>query len=122
MKLADRTAFYAKETGLSKAAVARYRKSRINDWTKTADRKIASTIRAAEALADEPKISWAEWKHEMKLVLHEIHDFVAGFFDTVADFVDRLASAVERVLNALSQVLSAAAPAMAIVAAILTAQ
>jgi len=109
MNQQQRTAYYAKNTGLSKADVTRYRTARVNDWTTTADRRIGSTIRASERLAEDPDLSWSDWLSETKKLLHVIHDFIKGVLTTVAEFVERLAEAARRVLEVLGPILASAA-------------
>lgn len=110
MNVEDRTAYYAAETGLSKAAVRRYRLKRVNDWTTTADRKIGGTIRAAERMAEDPDLSWSKWMRLTRQLLRVIREWVEELLDSVAAFAERLASAAEKVLAALERILQHAAP------------
>ena len=108
MNADDRVSFYADRTGLSKAAVNRYRRNPSSKWTTTADRRQAGAIRGLERMADDPELPWAEWRRAATDILREIAAFVRGVLTTVADFVERLGKAIEGVLERLAHVLSLA--------------
>jgi len=102
--------FYATKTGLSKADIKRYRDTPVNAWTTRADRKVGSTLRLLDRLAQDPNLSWDDWRKQAPVLLKAVHDWVRGILDTVASFVERIAAAAERVLAALTKVLTALEP------------
>lgn len=109
MNVKERTNFYVEQTGLSRAAVERFRKTPVSGWSTTADRKIGSTIRAVERMAKEPELSWADWLRSAARLLVVVGKYVKGAFEVVADFAGRLADAAVRVLAALRPVLESVA-------------
>lgn len=121
MNAAARTGYYAEATGLSRAKVNQYRKQPVSNWTTTADRKIGSTIRAAERLAQEPEITWDQWMEKTGQILSVVRAWISGAMDKVAHFVERIGRVARDVLNALSKVLKYAARIAAILAPLLTA-
>ena len=105
MNESQRTGFYANKTGLSKAAVKRYRDAPVSSWSKRADRKIGSTLRFLDRLADDPDLSWDDWRKQGAVLLKAVHDWISGVLDTIADFVARIAAAAEKVMDALGRLL-----------------
>ena len=118
MNTSERDSFYAARTGLSRTAIVRFRRTPVGEWTTTADRRIGSSVRGLERMADNPEIPWAEWRRAAHDILATIRDFVRGVFDTAVSFAERLGSVIERVLLRLREVLEVAGPIVLGLAAI----
>lgn len=110
MNEAQRKDFYAKKTGLSKADIKRYRDAPVGSWTKRADRKIGSTLRFLDRLANDTDLSWDDWRKQGAVLLKAVHQWVHGMLDTIAEFVERIAAAAEKVLVALRKILVSLEP------------
>ena len=108
--------FYAKKTGLSKADIKRYRDTPVSGWTKRADRKLGSTLRLLDRLANDPDLSWEDWRKQSAVLLKAVYEWVHGMLDTVAGFVKRIAAAAERVLTAITILLTALEPYLPLLA------
>lgn len=116
MNVAERTQWYADQTGLSKAAITRYRRAPAREWTTGADRKISSTIKAVERMAADPELSWDDWARQAGRLLDVVYKWVSGVLDKVSEFVTRVANAVTKVVKALTKLLVAAKPLVAAIA------
>ena len=119
MNESQRTEFYANKTGLSKAAVKRYREAPVSSWSKRADRKIGSTLRLLDRLADDPELSWDDWRKQGAVLLKAVHEWISGVLDTIAEFVARMAAAAERVLAVLLKILTSLEPYAPLIVALL---
>jgi hypothetical protein len=95
----DRTQFYAETSGLPKARVAAYRRRPVTEWTRRADRRIASTIRGLEALWADPDVTVGFWLRMARGTLRAVRAFVLEVIDTVQALGERIANAVDRAMS-----------------------
>ena len=110
MNATERTAWYADVSGFSKAEVARFRRAPVSRWTTTAERKIGGSIRMLERLADDPELTWKDWRKVASSVLATIACWVSGQFNAVKEFVSALADTVQQVWAFLKDVLTTLKP------------
>lgn len=98
MELRERISYYARRTGLTRAAVDRYRRTPVAGWTRSSDRRISSSIRSLERVAANPDVTWGEWRTGAAKVVRLVREFLRRVLD-LATFVERVAAALKRWLT-----------------------
>ena len=102
MLVAQRDAFYASKTGLSKAAVRRYRLGPLKSFATRKQKQIARTIKECESCAKDASTSWPEWKKHVRDVLAMVRDFICDVLKSVAGFIRRVAAPLEALFRAFA--------------------